>query len=112
MFKIIVLIERLFAQFLGKGWGAATIASEVKFCLLTLKNKDNPIVFDVGANVGNWSATFCSKMPNSIIVLFEPSLTNIEKLLSRFPELNLETNYILDGTKYLMPFALASFASE
>ena len=80
MIKIIVHFERFLARILGKGWGSATINSEVKFCLQSFKNTNNPIIFDVGANIGNWTASFCIKIPNSTIIMFEPSSTNIIKL--------------------------------
>jgi FkbM family methyltransferase len=112
MFKIVLHIERLLARILGKGWGAATIDTEVKLCLQSLKNRNNPVVFDVGANTGNWTASFYNKITNSILVMFEPSFTNIEKLNKRFPELKSSKNKILEGKKYLIPFALTSSVSE
>jgi FkbM family methyltransferase len=112
MIKIIVHIERFLARILGKGWGAATIDTEVSLCIQSLNNRNNPVVFDVGANTGNWTSSFCSKIPNSTLVMFEPSFTNIEKLKIRYQELNLSPNNIMTGKKYLIPLALSSFVSE
>ena len=108
MIKIVVHIERFLARILGKGWGAATIDTEVKLCLQSLKNRNSPVVFDVGANKGNWTATLYDNIPEATVLMVEPSKTNIEKLQKRFPDALLNAHKVKSGKKYLLPIALSS----
>ncbi len=75
------------AQFFqGKGWGAATTNAEVAAIIQLLDRNAaaNPIAFDIGANVGNWTNSFLSLVPKCQVVAFEPSESAFKVLNSRF----------------------------
>lgn len=88
--KILQVIEEK-AQFLqGKGWGAATTASEVRAISKLLEPFDRTRLFalDVGANVGNWTDAFINAFPKSRVVAFEPSSHAFNQLNVRFQNLS------------------------
>jgi FkbM family methyltransferase len=67
---------------IGKGSGAGwDLEEEVDAAIQTISNK-NPIVFDVGANVGKWSQLFSQKVPQAKIFMFEPSPGSQTKIQS------------------------------
>ena len=75
--------ERFCAVAQGKGWGTATIASEVSACLGLLRA--NPVTFvDIGANVGNYTAELLRRCPDAQCLVIEPAALNMSKLLERF----------------------------
>ena len=52
--------------------------------LIPLLAKVTPVVFDIGANVGDWSAAFLSKNAESKIYAFEPVSATFAHLTQRF----------------------------
>jgi FkbM family methyltransferase len=68
-------LERSVSGAQGKGWGSGTIDAEVSACVLSLPAplRRAPLVLDVGANVGAWSAALLRLVPNATVVAFEPS---------------------------------------
>ena len=83
------LLEELEAKIqleLGKGWGSATTEVEAKTVaeLAMQKNSGDIVVFDIGANVGNWSASIQKFLPNSRVIAFEPSKEAFGRLTNRF----------------------------
>lgn len=69
----------------GKGWGTVTIQAEVRACLQLLGYEaSSPIVFDIGANVGDWTAEFLTRLPDSSLWAFEPSSAAFRSLERRF----------------------------
>jgi len=80
---------------LGRGFGAASIEMEVKSALANLpKNYRNDlIVFDIGANIGNYCAALIESNQIKKVFCFEPSSTATEQLNNRF--LNLPQVHIL-----------------
>jgi FkbM family methyltransferase len=71
---------------LGKGWGSATTEIEARAVAKLAKDKieGEIVVLDVGANVGDWSASIQRFLPNSRVIAFEPSKVAFEKLSVRF----------------------------
>lgn len=61
----------------GVGWagpkGGVFTSGESDFLIFFLKNKQSPIVFDVGANTGDYAICCYNANKNSIIHCFEPS---------------------------------------
>lgn len=70
----------------GKGWGAGTATQEVSAVLQLLPKgaRQNPVVLDVGANIGNWTDAFISEVPTAVVYAFEPSTTAFISLSERF----------------------------
>ena len=71
----------------GRGIGADIEKNfEVVSCTraLDLFGIKNPVVFDIGANVGLWSHTFLEHRPSARIYAFEPSAVAREVLVERF----------------------------
>lgn len=79
-------LELKIQEALGKGWGSATTDKEAKIICDLAKNiiSDEIIVLDIGANVGNWSASIKKYLPNCRIFAFEPSAQAFEKVSTRF----------------------------
>lgn len=75
---------RAFQQAQGLGWGALTIQAEAKYAAEFLKQSGvkSPLIFDVGANLGNWSIELHHQLPSAEIIAFEPSSTTFKSLLS------------------------------
>jgi FkbM family methyltransferase len=74
LYKTTRYIEAYLAFLLGKGGGGSdwNLDHEVKAALQNIF-RANPVVFDVGANVGNWSKKFLELQPYATIFQFEPS---------------------------------------
>lgn len=78
-------VERLASYVLGKGYGGATLATEVRLSLKLLGRAPATVV-DVGGNVGDWTATMLAAAPDARVHVFEPSAGNVAKLSARFGE--------------------------
>jgi len=76
-------VENLAQIELGKGWDPLEISPEVLAIeeLLERRKLANPVVFDVGANNGDWSLNFAKMLPESRIFTFEPSRDAFIKLV-------------------------------
>jgi FkbM family methyltransferase len=76
---------------LGKGWGAATTEVEAQAVAELAKQHiaGEIVVFDIGANVGDWSASIQNCLPDSRVVAFEPSKEAYKKLTDRFKNSSL-----------------------
>jgi FkbM family methyltransferase len=84
--KVLFLIEDKVQFSMGKGYGAATTIeeSEVIAHFAKYKNIQNVVALDVGASIGNWTASIISAIPNAQIVAFEPSREAFARLEKRF----------------------------
>jgi len=93
------ILEQDMAGIQGKGTGVESVSREVFTALQFIastentfkgKNlKDSLIVFDVGANIGNYSKEVLKQSPDCMIFAFEPS----KSARNGFKEnLKLETN--------------------
>jgi FkbM family methyltransferase len=65
-------LEAYLAFLLGKGSGGGSINEEVRGASKNIYRKF-PVIFDVGANIGDWSKAFLDLQPNAKIYQFEPS---------------------------------------
>jgi FkbM family methyltransferase len=74
---------------MGKGYGAATTDEEAKVIARFVKDRNlqKVVVLDVGANIGNWSASIVSALPAAHIIAFEPSKEAFSDLVLRFRDL-------------------------
>ena len=70
----------------GKGWGASTTREEATglFNHLVSKSDVEITVFDVGANVGEFTDAVINLLPNAKVFSFEPSPEAYDKLKKRF----------------------------
>lgn len=79
----------------------------------SLQGKLNPIVFDVGANIGDWTAAVLEIAPGARINCFEPGSYAYEKLTNRgFPDGVICNNFGLSShpsTKKLATYGWASY---
>jgi FkbM family methyltransferase len=98
-FRVFALVERLAARMQGKGYGSATIQNEIA-CIVQLLKHEPTCAFDIGGNVGSYTAELCRIWPNITVHVFEPSPTNLPKLENRFRD----TKNI-----YIHPFAVSDF---
>jgi FkbM family methyltransferase len=90
-------IERLAAIAQGKGWGSATLETEVSQ-LQSALNTTPILAMDIGGNIGDYAAELRKKNPLLEIHVFEPAEINVHKLVNRFSEDRLVT---------VIPFALS-----
>lgn len=72
-----VLIE------LGRGWGAETYKEEVQLVKSQTQkmNLETMVIFDIGANIGKYSAELCRNFPESRIIAFEPNPNSYHELI-------------------------------
>jgi FkbM family methyltransferase len=82
--KILNLIESFSQQLQGKGSGTLPMSLEVKSCIKLLKDRPVKVIFDVGANEGDYTIELLKYYKNSNYYLFEPSSLNYEKLKIKF----------------------------
>jgi FkbM family methyltransferase len=85
------VLEQDMANIQGKGIGVDSVRNEVysalKFATHTHKGVTDPvglrplIVFDVGANVGNYTSEILKQYPNCKIFAFEPSIAASNKFM-------------------------------
>lgn len=72
----------------GIGWagpaGGVESSGESKFLVHFLKNNADPCIFDVGANIGDYSSHVLIANSNSIIYCFEPSVAHYKVLKKKF----------------------------
>ena len=81
------VFEMRVQQAMGKGWGAQSVTVEPISALELLSKHypkiTNPVLFDVGANVGNW--TEGALVQNHMkVICFEPSSKSYETLVAKF----------------------------
>ncbi len=90
-------IERVAAYVQGKGYGSSSISRE-NALVHKLLDRQPQLIVDIGGNVGNYTAELRRRNPLAEIHTFEPSLTNVEKLRSRFRD---------DKNIFILPFAIS-----
>jgi FkbM family methyltransferase len=81
--RLLHLVERVAAYAQGKGYGATTVQQEVKL-LQSLLRTEPKLAIDIGGNIGNYTAELRKRNPSLEIHTFEPSVTNIAALSTRF----------------------------
>ena len=84
--NLLMLIEDKVQFAMGKGFGAATTDEEAKVIAEFIKDRkiQKIVALDVGANVGNWTASILAVLPAAHIISFEPSKKAFSKLVPRF----------------------------
>jgi hypothetical protein len=77
--------EQMIQMAQGKGGGDTTVTAEVRAFSKFLKATQIPIpvVFDIGANVGNWTLGILAANKSVRIEAFEPSKAAFDRLSSR-----------------------------
>lgn len=86
LFKALAVLEKILAYFQGKGYGSASIRSEVNSVLRLLNDKPS-IAIDVGGNIGDYSNELLRRVPGLELHIFEPAAVNFDHLRSRFSNL-------------------------
>lgn len=86
--RVLRQIELASGAALGKGWGSGTVNQETQAVLNLLppEARRSPVVFDVGANVGAWTAAFLTSAPDAEVYSFEPSAAAFGELAKRFAD--------------------------
>jgi FkbM family methyltransferase len=84
--SILEIMEDKIQSNLGKGWGAWTTDEESRAISSFVKKQkiQQVTALDVGANLGDWSATLFREIPNAKIFAFEPSREAFLSIQSRF----------------------------
>ena len=77
--RIIALLNYFIGRGSGMGWG---LDSEVIVALRCIK-RNSPVVFDVGANVGEWSQKYRELQPNGSLYMFEPQVACQDAILDK-----------------------------
>lgn len=80
------MLEKDLKKIQGKGFGSKSVFIEAKVCLEFLEKLGvrDPVVLDVGANIGNYSDAILKIKPGSRVFAFEPSTAAREVLKARF----------------------------
>ncbi len=90
-------IEYLFSILQGKGFGAAKISLgiETKSAFNFLSKTEKLMIFDVGANIGEYSEKIFKLNNNCNIIVFEPSKKNFNLLKKKFK--NFQNNIKIEN---------------
>ena len=113
------VIESLSQEASGKGY-VGTLEEEVKVFVELLnkienrkKSNENLIVFDIGANVGDWTAELILKLPKAQITAVEPNPYLFAKLERRFELFsNIEVRQVAIANSHAtLPFYADSIES-
>lgn len=81
-------IERFAQKRQGKGWGSFTVTQET--AAATKRLPSNPVVIDVGGNIGDWSASILDRIAVSRLIIVEPDAGNCGALRERFSDDRVE----------------------
>jgi FkbM family methyltransferase len=83
----------------GKGFGGDSVEVEARMALefISRSGIENPVVLDIGANIGSYSQAIRKFAPQATVFAFEPSSVARKKLEDRF---------MGDGSVTIVPFAL------
>lgn len=95
------ILEKDLKKMQGKGSGSESVFMEAKICLEFLEKMGvyDPVILDVGANIGNYSDAILKIKPGSRIFAFEPSAASHKILKTRFEG---------DSRVHISPLALGS----
>jgi FkbM family methyltransferase len=92
MAKSMALVQRATAWLQGKGYGSHSVRREVA-AAASLMDQKPTLVIDVGGNKGDYSGALRLKFPAAEIHIFEPALSNVTALQTRFAsEANVVVN--------------------
>jgi len=103
MYSLLSFIEKKLAKAQGKGYGTSSISAEVGSIVKLLDGHQPTLCVDIGGNIGDYSAHLNKVFPDSKVVCFEPSQTNIALLTERFKNNPQVT---------IVPFAVSNEAGE
>ena len=103
LYDLLGLMEKNLAKAQGKGYGSSTISAEIGSIVKLLNGHQPQLCIDIGGNVGDYSAHLHQVFPDSDIICFEPSQTNIDLLTKRFSDHDRIT---------VEPFAVSKEAGE
>jgi FkbM family methyltransferase len=84
LIKIMRFIERYSSLLQGKGWIGITLEKEFFFATSLLPDKSPSLCIDIGGNKGFYTEEILKKFPQCKIVIFEPSISNIELLRLKY----------------------------
>lgn len=82
--KFLSEIERVAANFQGKGWGSDTTLKEVRAIKKILGREKVRLVVDIGGNQGDYSKIVLKNFPGTKLFIFEPDNMSFKKLKERF----------------------------
>lgn len=88
-FSAAAYFERVLAHVQGKGYFRVAGEPSAIRALASNLIEARPVIFDGGANKGEWTAQARKEWPEGIFYLFEPSSTNIAVLKERFPDVSV-----------------------
>ena len=111
-------LAQLFRESQGLGWDSG-LSNEMRALAAFAKDRNisMDLVFDIGANIGDWSIAFHSHFPKSRIVAFEPSVQTFEKLSSNLAGIesanlvNMACSDFVGTHELFSPDALSGMAS-
>lgn len=99
------LVESDMKLLQGKGWGADSVDFEAYSSIKILSNLGiiNPIILDIGANIGTYSAEVLRLLPEAKIYAFEPST---------IARSQLQTRFLNDPRIRIYPFAISDVSGS
>jgi FkbM family methyltransferase len=83
-YKLLRFAEYIFAYLQGKGWGGGTVEKEFRSAISLINADDIKLCIDIGGNKGTYTAEIIKKLPNTKVVVFEPSNFNVDILNEKF----------------------------
>jgi len=86
-------------HYFGFNYGLDSDDGEEWLATHALKGKPNPVVFDVGANVGDWTLAILALNPQVQVHAFEPATAAFEKMATRVAAPNVRLNRLGVGAE-------------
>jgi FkbM family methyltransferase len=84
--KIFNYLEIKFADLQGKGGTGTTTDREFTAALSLFSKKDSKLCIDIGGHKGAYTEQILKKLPNCLVVIFEPSQSNMAILREKFKD--------------------------
>lgn len=86
-------------HYFGFNWGVTADDGEIWLATQVLRNAPTPTVFDVGANVGDWTLGILKYCPNALIHAFEPGAKAYKRMTVRVTAPNVKMNQLGVGAR-------------
>jgi FkbM family methyltransferase len=93
-------------------YSSAKISGENRAISLAVSGKSAPVVFDVGANEGQWIAEVLAVCPNAIIHAFEPQIKLAALVGAKYPNVVVNNLGVGDAVGVLELFDYAGHAGS
>jgi len=110
LYRINRRIFNVVAQTIGLNYFVSRNRSEKSVIVTLIRTKTAPVVFDIGANIGDWSKMVLSINPTTVLHAFEPQSKLYENIVTLYPDIIANNIAISDriGTLDLYDYEIST----